>query len=277
MLLDAQPAQKTPPTEELAAQLGKNYHGQVTLRRTVLGLFVALMAIPAPAQAYPYYSLRPVDFVLAGPTDGHLASLFFNPAAIRVQPGSQVLVQGGVSGFIGSYQRQAALPSGFSPGGTGSPAQTVPIRWANPQALAALAWDLRSDSVTLGLAFSTPVLDLTNFRRDDAPIEQLSTRYHAIYEESYSLWGSLAIGLKLKSWLLLGASFNFGYTHSSLSFLRDGDAKARDSLGCGGGPCEQWASRTNIEMDVGALGYGFSAGAIVEPLLDRLWLGLSYL
>ncbi|MFO0656647.1 MAG: hypothetical protein U0787_16410 [Polyangia bacterium] len=204
MLLDAQPAQKTPPTEELAAQLGKNYHGQVTLRRTVLGLFVALMAIPAPAQAYPYYSLRPVDFVLAGPTDGHLASLFFNPAAIRVQPGSQVLVQGGVSGFIGSYQRQAALPSGFSPGGTGSPAQTVPIRWANPQALAALAWDLRSDSVTLGLAFSTPVLDLTNFRRDDAPIEQLSTRYHAIYEESYSLWGSLAIGLKLKSWLLLG-------------------------------------------------------------------------
>lgn len=277
MLLDAQPAQKTPPTEELAAQLGKNYHGQVTLRRTVLGLFVALMAIPAPALAYPYYSLRPVDFVLAGPTDGHLASLFFNPAAIRVQPGSQVLVQGGVSGFIGSYQRQAALPSGFSPGGTGSPAQTVPIRWANPQALAALAWDLRSDSVTLGLAFSTPVLDLTNFRRDDAPIEQLSTRYHAIYEESYSLWGSLAIGLKLKSWLLLGASFNFGYTHSSLSFLRDGDAKARDSLGCGGGPCEQWASRTNIEMDVGALGYGFSAGAIVEPLLDRLWLGLSYL
>ncbi len=263
--------------DELAETGRKNYHGPVTLRRILLGLGVALATFPATTQAYPYYSLRPADTVLAGPTDGHLSSMFFNPAAIRVIAGSEVLIQGGVAGFIGSIQRNDPLPAGFSPGGSAGPAQAVPIRWANPQALAALAWDLRSDSVTLGLAFSTPVLDLARFERDDVPVEQLSTRYHSIADESYSLWGSLAIGLKLKSWLLLGGSFNFGYTHSSQSFLRDGDARGRDTLGCGGGPCEQWANRTKVELSVGGLGYGFSAGAIVEPVTDRLWIGLSYL
>ena len=122
--------------------------------------------------------------------------------------------------------------------------------------------------VTLGLAFSTPVLDLTNFRRDDAPIEQLSTRYHAIYEESYSLWGSLAIGLKLKSWLLLGASFNFGYTHAACRFCamempkhatRSAAAAARANSGQVA-PTSKWMS---------GRGCGFSAGAIVEPF----WIG----
>ena len=97
------------------------------------------------------------------------------------------------------------------------------IRWANPQTMAALAWDLRSDSVTLGLAFSTPVMDFTDYRTDNQSLDTLSTRYHSVYDHSYSLWGTIAVGLKLKNWFLLGGSFNFGYTHNESQFLRDGD------------------------------------------------------
>jgi hypothetical protein len=269
------------PAEKLAAPRRKNYHVPVTLRRAVMALGVALGAgCPATALAYPYLALRPADFILAGPTDGHLSSLFYNPASIRVVSGSEVLFQGGVHGYLGQYQRSSSLPAGFSPNGQSGPASPAQIRWVNPQAQAALAWDLRSDSVTLGLAFSTPTMDLTDYRSTGQPIDQLSTRYHAVYDQSYSLWGSIAVGLKLKSWLLLGGSFNFGYTRSSSQFLRDGDTDHRHSLGCDGAkgsPCEQWQNRSTVELDVGALGYGFSAGAIIEALPSRLWLGLSYI
>ena len=267
-----------PLVETLAAQPRKNYHVSVMLRRAVMAFGVALgVWQPATAVAYPYLALRPADFVLAGPADGHLSSLSYNPASIRVLSGSEVLVQGGVSGFLGQYQRTSALPIGYSQqGGGGGMAAPATIRWANPQTMAALAWDLRSDSVTLGLAFSTPVMDFTDYRTDNQSLDTLSTRYHSVYDHSYSLWGTIAVGLKLKNWFLLGGGFNFGYTHNDSQFLRDGDTAHRDTIGCGGGPCEQWSNRSAIQVNVGALGYGFSAGAIIEALSDRLWIGLSY-
>ncbi len=263
--------------ETLAAQGRKNYDGAVTLRRAVMAFGVALGLVqPATALAYPYLALRPVDLVLAGPTDGHLSSVFYNPAAIRLVSGSQVMFSGGAYGYLGQYQRTSPVPAGYGPGQSAGQASPATIRWVNPQAQAGLAWDLRSDSVTLGLAFSTPVLDLSDYRSSGQPIESLSTRYHSVYDHSYSLWGTIVVALKLKSWLLLGGSFHFGYTHNTSQFLRDGDAQGRDTLGCGGGPCEQWTNRSTIELDVGGLGYGFSAGAIIEALTDRLWIGLSY-
>jgi len=268
---------ETESTPKLATPQRKNYHVPVTLRRAVLALGVALGAgCPATALAYPYLALRPADCVLAGPTDGHLSSLFYNPASIRIVSGSEVLIQGGVHGMVGQYQRASDLPVGYSPNGGGSKAAPTLIRWVNPQTQVGLAWDLRSDSVTLGLAFSTPVMDLGDYRSNDPSAEHLASRYHAIFDQSYSLWGTIAVGLKLKSWFLLGGAFNFGYTRNNSQFMRDGDTSHRDSLGCGGGTCEQWTNRSTVELSVGGLGYGFSAGAIIEAVSDRLWLGLSY-
>ncbi len=224
------------------------------------------------AWAYPHLALRPADTVLAGPADGHLASMFYNPASIRLRPGSEVLLQGGAHVYLGHYERQAEPPTGF---GTGLQTNRAPILWANPQTLAAASWDLRSDSVTLALAFSTPAFDRTDYQRDGLTAEQLSTRYHAIRETSYSLWGSLAVGIKLKSWLLLGGSFHIGYSRSNHLFFRDRDAQGRDALGCGGA-CEQWVNHVAIETDVDKVGYGFSVGGLIEPVHERLWLGLSY-
>ena len=91
-----------PLVETLAAQPRKNYHVSVMLRRAVMAFGVALgVWQPATAVAYPYLALRPADFVLAGPADGHLSSLSYNPASIRVLSGREVLVQGGGSGLLG--------------------------------------------------------------------------------------------------------------------------------------------------------------------------------
>ena len=174
--------------ETLAVARRRNYDGAVTLRRAVLAFGVVLgLGQPATALAYPYLALRPYDLVLAGPTDGHLSSAFYNPAAIRLISGSQVMFSGGAYGFLGQYQRSAPLPAGYGPGQSAGSASPATIRWVNPQAQAGLAWDLRSDSVTLGLTFSTPVLDLSDYRSSGHPIESLSTRYHSVYDHNYSL------------------------------------------------------------------------------------------
>lgn len=244
----------------------------MTLRRWFCGFCVALaVSGPAMVEAYPHVALRPADTVLASPTDGHLASLYFNPASIRLYAGSELFFQGGVHGFVGDFQRRESLPAGFSPGSGATGAQAVPIRWVNPQAMAAGSWDLRKDSVTAAMAFATPAMDRTDYRSDAIPLEQLSTRYHSVSETSYSLWFSLAIGLKLKKWLHMGASFHVGYSRSNQVFLR-GVCEA----GLCGGETENWNRHELVETNVGNLGYGFSIGAIVVPIADRLWLGLSY-
>lgn len=242
----------------------------------------------APAAAYPYLALRPGGQVLGGPTDSQLSALQYNPAAIRLTSGSQILVTGGATGYIGGYQRSTPLPAGFAPNqAAAETAPEVPIRWANPEALVAASWDLRSDSVTLAFGFLTPHMDFTRYadRNDPSQAERLSTRYHAVESINYSLWGTVAVALKLRQWLYFGGSFNFGRTYQGSVFYRDLGPEARtsgasgsdgDELGCGSGPCEAWADRMRLALDVSQWGYGFTLGALAVPIEDRLWIGLSY-
>lgn len=250
----------------------------------------------APAAAFPYLGLRPGGWALGGPTDSHLSALQFNPAAIRLASGSQILLSGGATGVLGSYQRSTPLPAGFAPGQTApETAPAVPIRWANPEALVAASWDLRSDSVTLAFGFLTPHMDLTRYadRNEPSQAERLATRYHAVEDINYSLWGTVAVALKLQSWLYFGGSFNFGRTWRNLALYRDLaapngssgssssaspgiDPAIREDLGCSEGACESWDNRMRLAVDVAQWGYGFTLGALAIPLADRLWIGLSY-
>ncbi|MFO0578123.1 MAG: hypothetical protein U1A78_29300 [Polyangia bacterium] len=257
----------------------------------VLAGALAVLLGDAPAAAYPYSGLRPGGQVLGGPTDSQLSALQFNPAAIRLTSGSQILLTGGATGYIGGYQRSTPLPAGYAPNQAApEAAASVPIRWANPDALVAASWDLRSDSVTLAFGFLTPHMDFTHYadRGDPSQSERLSTRYHAVESITYSLWGTVAVALKLRSWLYFGGSFNFGRTYQGSVFYRDlasesapGSTSTRtgaspDDYGCVEGACESWRDRMRLAVDVSQWGYGFTLGALAVPIEDRLWIGLSY-
>ena len=125
---------------------------------------VAMSALwPGQADAYPYLDLRPGGQSLSGPTDGQLGALHFNPAAIRLLSGSQIMAVAGVNGYLGSYQRSTPLPAGFSPGSTAATADSAPIGWVSPDVMAAASWDLRTDAVTLGFGFFTPHMDFSDY------------------------------------------------------------------------------------------------------------------
>ncbi len=253
-----------------------------------LGLICAALAflpglyLEGSSAAYPYLELRPADQVIGGPTDGYLSALHYNPAGLRLFSGSQLLVVAGVRGDLGGYQRSAQLPAGFAPDQSAaqSPGETS-IGWATSDMMIAGSWDLGTESVTVGAALYTPYNDETNYSFGDnqgQAAQHLSGRYYALADRTYSLWGTAAAALRLRPWLFIGAGFQFAYTHSRMSFMRDLDPSANDGLTCSGpGACEQWSQRQLIDLDVAGWGYGFTAGILAEPIDDRLWLGLSYI
>ena len=245
-------------------------------------LALALALVPSRnALAYPYEALRPAEQVIGGPTDGYLSALHYNPAGLRLFPGSQLLAVGGVRGSFGGYRRNTPLPSGYAPGSTTAqnPDQTR-IGWATSDMMVAGSWDLRTEAVTLGLGVYTPSNDETLYADGDPRGEgaqKLAGRYHVIADRTYSVRGTVAVGLRLRPWFYAGAGFQFAYTHSRMRFLRDMDPQLRDNLPCASPTaCEQWSNRQLIDFDVSGWGYGFTAGVLFEPIDNKLWLGVSY-
>lgn len=248
-----------------------------------------LLLASSTAAAYPHGFLRPAGQLFAGPADGHVSAIHYNPAALRLGSGSHILAVAGAQGFVGSYGRDTPLPAGFSPS-QNMPASADPaaIGWAVSDMMVAASWDLRTEAVTLGFGVYTPYNDQTQYatRSDvdagtESPsLQRLSTRYHAIFDRTYSLWGTVAAGLRLRRGLFFGGGFQFAYTRSQMTLMRDlGDSaqsRGSDGLPCAGNQCEQWTQRQLIDLDVNGWGYGFNIGLLSEILDNHLWLGASY-
>ncbi len=280
MLLGLSVADKDSPAP-LAGTSPGVYHAPVRCT-TVLPFLLCLIGLghPRKAEGYPYLALRPAYGVLSGPTDSDITALHFNPAALRLNGGFQIQAFASALYSLGSYDRDAPLPAGFSgDGSTAGPAPSVPIRWVAPNTMAGASWDLGSDSVTLGVGFYTPFVDRTDYGNGDA--RGLVTRYHSISSQTYSLWGTAAVALRLAWWFYVGGGFNFAWTRAQIDLLRDpgSPAPGNDGLPCGpttGAPCEQWTRRQELELNVSGWGYGFTAGVVVVPK-DNLWISLSYI
>jgi hypothetical protein len=210
-----------------------------------------------------------------------LSALHYNPAGLRLFPGSQLLAVGGVRGSIGGYRRNTPLPAGYADGQMAArdPDETR-IAWATSDMMVAGSWDLRTEAVTLGLGVYTPSNDQTVYASGDAhspEAQQLGGRYHVLYDRTYSVRGTVAVGLRIRPWFYAGAGFQFAYTHSRMSFFRDRSLAVDDNLPCANpASCESWAGRQLLDFDVAGWGYGFNAGVLFEPIDNRLWLGVSY-
>lgn len=241
---------------------------------------LGLLAAHQTAAAFPYQAERLTGSVLAGPTDGDLSALYYNPAALRLLDGAHLQITAGAQGFLGSYRRAAPLPAAFK--GDGSAASPdAAVQWAAPISFAGVSWDLGSRSVTLALAFYTPHLDFTSYGGDSEGRGGV-TRYHALRSQVYSLWGAGGAALRLTDWLFVGGVFNFGHTSARLRLFHDGRDGAAgqgqsgqiDQLPCGV-DCERFAARQDLSLNVSGWGYGFSAGILVLPM-PRLWIGVGY-
>jgi long-subunit fatty acid transport protein len=211
---------------------------------------------------------RPVPDAIAGPADPHVAATFYNPAALGMLRGFHLFLDGGARTNLGSIDRD---PIDGTPGGHAD------IRFANLDSFAGLAWDLGTDTITLGVAVHTPFTELSSFAPGSA------ARYHDIWQRVGVLEQTVAAAWQIEHHVAVGAALSFAESWLDYSFARDaalggGSALVSNANSLCGGPCglENPAAEQTVRLRGFAWGIGFSVGVLVRPI-DRLWFGASYI
>jgi long-subunit fatty acid transport protein len=229
--------------------------------------FAVVIGLCARASGYPFFAPRPVPNAIAGAADPHVAAIFYNPAALAPLRGLHLYLEGGPRLYEGSIDRSSV---------EGRPGGSARINDAGFDAFVGLAWDLGTNSITIGLATYAPMVDLSSF--GDSPV-----RYHAIDSKLVVWEQTLAAAIKISSRFFFGATANFAESWLYYKYARDaalaGGTPGVDQPGglCGAMACglENPAAAETVRLRGFGWGIGFTVGILTRPI-DRLWIGLSY-
>jgi long-subunit fatty acid transport protein len=234
----------------------------------LLFVFFFWLLLPLDAHAYPLLAPRPVPNAIAGPTDPHLAAVFYNPAALGALRGLQLYIEAGPRFHQGEIKRDPV---------EGVPRGSADISFADFDAFVGLSWDFRTDRLTVAFATYTPFVELSSFP------EQSAVRYHEISQRFAIVEQSFAAAFKVSDRFSFGAAANLAEGMLDYRYARDaapagGNSGINDAGGlCGSGPCglENAAAAERLRLNGTGFGVGFSIGILGRPV-DRLWMGLSY-
>ncbi len=261
------------------------------MRRCGLVLFILGLALPAPgpAVAGPLDDPHVGGIGFSGPTTGDLSAVFWNPAALALVEGHQVMLVGSVRQTTTTVGRSAIDPATGAPGGSRAlPSATgrglyQPVSWPlGPGHFAAVGVDLGS-RFSFAIASYVPFVERVKFSpsRDGA----LPTRYHATEVDLRSSAVVPALAVRLGPRLSLGVSP--GFLFSTGRFVVDEDtalgAGAAGLLAdCGGNPCgvenPAAAARYDLASGFGAFDSApsFTLGGGLHYRFDTWDLGLAY-
>jgi long-subunit fatty acid transport protein len=222
-----------------------------------------LMVFAGTAGAYPFLAPRPVPSAIAGPTDPHVAAIYYNPAALGPLAGNHFYFDGGARTYLGTITRTDG-------GGSANAA------WADMASFVGVVFEPRTDLLRIGLSVGTPYTDFTSL--GDSPL-----RYQARNFTAATFEQALAVSVRVTTRFWVGAGIRFDESWQRWRFDRDaalggGSALVTDANAlCGGVGCgrENPLARQTIFAQGFAFAVGINLGVLVRPI-DRLWLALSY-
>ncbi len=222
-----------------------------------------LLVVTTRALAYPLMAPRPVPDAIAGPTEPHVAAVFYNPAAMGYLRGIHFFADGGVRYGLG----KVALDSG------GSSTVNAPAL----DSFVGVTWDLATETLNIGLAAYTPFSEFSSYPAT-GPL-----RFHEQSLSFATLEETLAGAWQIESHVAIGAAFVVDESWLDWRYARDlapagGSALvAQPNALCGGMACGYGnpLAQQTIGLRGFDYGFGFAVGLIVRPV-DRLWIGLSY-
>jgi Outer membrane protein transport protein (OMPP1/FadL/TodX) len=248
--------------------------------RALAGLVAAsLILIVTRAAASPIDDPFVTGMSFSGPTSGDLGAIYWNPAALGLMRGFQLMVAGTARWSSVGVSRASINPiTGMAPGSqpAGSANATnfrQPFQWPpGPGAYVALGYG--SDRFTLAFATYMPYLEQISF-----PISATGgepTRYQVLSMDLRNLALVPALAIRFGNDLRIGLSSGFMFSTGSLSFA--------DDLGgeCGGAPCgaenPAAAARYNINsgQSIGDATFSVTLGGGVYYRHKNLEFGLSY-
>jgi long-subunit fatty acid transport protein len=250
---------------------------------------LSLLALGGTAAATPIDDPFVGGMSFSGPTAGDLGSIYWNPAALGLMRGFQVMVAGTARWSSIGVSRAPINMSNGAPGGTlatGSATATdlrQPFQWPpGPGAYAALGYG--SDRFTLAFATYMPYLEKISF--PTSPTGNEPTRYQVLSMDLRNLALVPALAIRFGSDFRIGLSPGFLFSTGSLSFAEDtalDGGTAGLNADCGGGvPCgaenPAAAARYNIDsgQSIGDAHFSVTLGGGIYYRHRNLELGFSY-
>ncbi len=193
------------------------------VRRVTLVALVALGIAARTGRAAPLDDPFVGGLGFNGPTAANLGSVYWNPAALGLVRGVQIMVAGTTRVSTTTVRR-----SGVNPDGTPNlslPAMptatahdvTHPLQWpAGPGAFLAISTDVGGDRFTLGFATYEPYVEQNHFSVNVAGTEP--TRYHRIDADLRNLALVPALSIRFGSDLRIGVAPGFLFSTGRLTF-----------------------------------------------------------
>jgi long-subunit fatty acid transport protein len=227
-------------------------------RTAPLALLVPLAMLAAPAaRAAPLDEPFVGGMTFSGPTSASLTSIYWNPAALGLVRGTQIMIGGTVrlsrtTVTRSSFDPRTGLPPG-TPGNTVSPGAATaddvmqPVQWPiGPGAFMGISSDLGGDRFTIGFATYMPNLQQTKFPLSPTGTEP--TRYQALQIDLRNLALVPALSIRFAGDFRVGIAPGFLFSTGRLTFAED---TGLDS--CGGGNC-------NVENPAAQARYDVTSG-----------------
>lgn len=183
---------------------------------TLAAIVLALAAPPARALPIDDPNLGGIGF--SGPTTGDLAAVYWNPAALGLMHGPQLMVSSTLSLVTTTVQRApidsttgVAFPAARASG------SSHPFSWPpGPGAFLGIGSDVGGDRFALAVAAFFPFAERATF--DDANNPTLPTRYHRISADLRNLALVPALAVRLDGDLRLGFAPGFVLSTGHLAF-----------------------------------------------------------
>jgi hypothetical protein len=226
----------------------------------------------------------------SGPTSGTLAAIYWNPAALGLVRGTQVMFAGSMRASSTTVARAPIDPKTGLPGGTFAPGSATandlmqPVQWPiGPGSFMGISSDLGGDRFTIGFATYMPSLQQTKYPL--SPIGAEPTRYQALEIDLRNLALVPALSIRFLGDFRLGIAPGFLFSTGHLAFAQDtaldgGNTGLKSD--CGGQPCgaenPAAAARYNIDSGhgLGDAKFSVTLGGGIYYRHQTLEIGLSY-
>jgi hypothetical protein len=189
--------------------------GRRDARALALLAAATLILVASRASASPIDDPFVTGMSFSGPTSGDLGAIYWNPAALGLMRGFQLMVAGTARwSSVGVSSTSAGQPAGSATAAD----LRQPFQWPpGPGAYMALGYG--SDRFTLAFATYMPYLEQIHFPISTAGDEP--TRYQMLSMDLRNLALVPALAIRLGNDLRIGLSSGFLFSTGSLSFAED--------------------------------------------------------
>ena len=236
------------------------------------------LLLPWPVPAAPFDDPHAGGLTFSGPTSGTLAAVYWNPAALGLVRGNQLMIAGTARVVRTSVHRAPIDPATGQPGGSLSPGDATandviqPVQYPlGPGGFAGISTDLGGDRFTLAFATYEPYAEKVHFDTRVAGDEP--TRYHRLDADLRNLALVPALSIRFAGDLRIGFAPGFLFSTGHLSF-------AERIPGAAPGSAEAPAGDARYDINSGqGIGDGKFSLTLAAGIYYRtrnLELGLAY-